>query len=57
MALGSTQLLTEISTKNLPGDEMRSELKVVIPITIFARIVYNIWEPYGLPRPVAGIAL
>jgi hypothetical protein len=61
MAQGSTQPLTETSTRNLPGCKGQSTRKVDLP-AICGPIVYNVWDldasqPYGPPRPVAGIAL
>jgi hypothetical protein len=48
MALGSTQLLTEMSTKTLPGVKGRPTSKAD---TLTSH------KTIGLPRPVTGIAL
>jgi hypothetical protein len=50
VALGSTQPLTEMSTRNLPGGKGRPAPK--------ADNLTSIWElTYGPPRPVTGIAI
>jgi hypothetical protein len=54
MALGSTQPLTEISTRNLPGDKEWPARKADNLTFICEQIVYKMWEP---PRPVTGIVL
>jgi hypothetical protein len=45
MALGSTQHLTEMSTRNLPGGKEPSELKADSLTAICEPIVYKMWEP------------
>jgi hypothetical protein len=54
MALGSTQPLTEMSTRNLPGGEGRSARKADNLTAICEPIVLKMWEPR---RPVTGRAL
>jgi hypothetical protein len=61
MAMGSTQPLTEMSTRNLPGGKGRPARKADLTAT-HELIVYKMWgldlsQPYGAPRPVTGIAL
>jgi hypothetical protein len=48
MALGSTQLLTEMSTRNLPGGKGRSAFKADNFTAICERSVYKIWDPRRL---------
>jgi hypothetical protein len=48
MALGSTQPLTKMSTRNLPGDKGRPAREADS---------LDVSEPYGPSRPVTGIAL
>jgi hypothetical protein len=48
MALGSTQPLTEMSTRNLPGGKGRSARKADNLTAIYEPIVYKIWEPQRL---------
>jgi hypothetical protein len=63
MALGSTQPLTEMSTRNLPGDKGRPAHKADNLTAICESIVYreceslDISQPYWPSWPVAGIAL
>jgi hypothetical protein len=54
MVLGSTQPLTEMSTRNLPGSKIRSVSKADNLTTICEPTVWNVWEPRRL---VTGIAL
>jgi hypothetical protein len=48
MALGSTQPLIEMSTRNLPGGKGRSAHKADN---------LDVSQPYGPPRPATGVAL
>jgi hypothetical protein len=63
MALGSTQPLTEMSTRNIPGGEGRPARKADILTAIYELIIYKMWEPrhltqpYDPSRPVTKIAL
>jgi hypothetical protein len=62
MALGSTQPLTEMSTRNFPGGKRRPARKADNLIAICEPTVWQIWtldvsEPYGPARPVRATAL
>jgi hypothetical protein len=48
MTLGSTQTLTEISTKNLPGGKGRPAREINNVTAICEPIFYKIWEPRRL---------
>jgi hypothetical protein len=45
--MGSTQPLTEMSTRNVPGDDRRPARKAD-NLTIYEPIVYKMWEPHHL---------
>jgi hypothetical protein len=45
MALGSTQPLTEMSTRNLPGGKGRPARKADNLTAICEQTVYEMWEP------------
>jgi hypothetical protein len=48
MALASIQLLTEISTRNLPGDKEGPASKADKPTVNCEPIVYKMWESQRL---------
>jgi hypothetical protein len=48
MALESTQPLTEMSSRNLPGSKERPALKADNLTAIWESIVYKMWEPRRL---------
>jgi hypothetical protein len=48
MALGSTQPLTEMSTRNIPGGGGRPARKADNFAAICEPIVYKMWEPQHL---------
>jgi small-conductance mechanosensitive channel len=56
MALRSTQPLTEISTRNLPGGKWRPALKADNLAVICEPIVYKLWEPRRLKTLWASTA-
>jgi hypothetical protein len=62
MALGSTQPVTEMCTRNHPGSKGRPALKADNLTAICEPIVKKMWEPrrlkpYGPQRPVTGMSL
>jgi hypothetical protein len=61
MALGSTQPLTEMSTRNIPGGKGRPARKAVSPpsVRLLSSICGNldVSQPYRPSRPVTGIEL
>jgi hypothetical protein len=51
MALGSTQPLTETSTRNLPGGKGRPARKADLT-AICEPTVYKMWDPRRLANPI-----
>jgi hypothetical protein len=56
MALGSTQPLTEMSTRNLPGGKWKPA-READNLNAICEPIVHVSHPYGPSRPVTGIAL
>jgi hypothetical protein len=56
MALRSTQTLTEMSTRDVPGGKGRPARKADNLIAICEPIIWNIWELRRLTTPWASMA-
>jgi hypothetical protein len=56
MALRSTQPLTKMSTRNLPGSKKRPALRADNLTAICKPIVYEMWEPQPLATLRASTA-
>jgi hypothetical protein len=52
MALGSTQPLTDMSTRNLPGGKGRPARRTGNLTVIYESTVQEMWEPRRLTTPM-----
>jgi hypothetical protein len=64
MALGTTQSLTEMSTRNLPGGGKRRPARKADNLTAISELIvykkcggFDVSQPYRPSRPVTGIEL